>query len=585
MEDFPYRNILYSDKDRIEVFKKLQKISLKKYSNEKPIYYPNIKISNVDYLMNGKYNYILYNPKEYEYYMLSDMFIDICRAQCSFGKHISPYNYYNQNKEKIKDSLREKKMKVTAMNIREEIYLRIKECSIHNPLIISHFIKKFFAKIILDPSSGWGDRLIGSMLTGVDFYYGVDPNKCLHENYLKMTKLLSPYSPNPDIGFQLVQDGFQNIVLPKNIEFDLVYTSPPYFDYEIYSQGTDQSIKIAPTEDEWLHKFLYPTIIKCFGSLKYDGHMVLYFSQERNKTYIEKWLIWMKYIPDIYYLGGNLYADIFFKGIHPIFIFKKSKKIPQILYDPPLVIEEYKRNNKLLFVIRDDNIIGGTKGRATVEYLRSILKDSKINEVIYLGASNGYAPVALAYSLLLLKSQIKLTVYSQRTQLLEAKKIISLVKYLYSNTNYVLLEKPFKEIWPMIDKHLDEKAGSFLIPFGLDDALYKKILYDSLREHLSNFNIGRLWLVAGSGILFSILYKILPKTKFNLVQVGKDVDISDYDTTRITLYKSSYKLYSTINTNVPYPTVLSYDGKLWQFENEFEDGDYIWNVAGIHAKI
>ena len=77
MEGFPYRNIIYSDEERINYFKKLQNMNLVKYCNEKTHIYPNINLHPVDYLLNGRYNYIMYNPKDY---MLSYLFNDVYRA-------------------------------------------------------------------------------------------------------------------------------------------------------------------------------------------------------------------------------------------------------------------------------------------------------------------------------------------------------------------------------------------------------------------------------------------------------------------------------------------------------------------------
>ena len=587
-DDFPYRNVIYDNDYKIKIFDKLKQTNLKKYCNERPAHYPNIKLMNVDYLFNGKYNYLMYDPKKYEIYMLSDLFNDECRSICKFGKHVSPYEYYKKNKNKIFDSLKKKNILPIPINVREEIYLHVKECSVHNPLIIAYFIKKYFAKLVLDPSSGWGDRLIGSMLAGVDLYYGVDPNKCLHPNYQQIINLLKSDSSNPNGQYKLIEAGFQNVDISGNIIFDLVFTSPPYFDYEVYSQDAEQSINVYTNENEWSTNFLYPAIKKCIQHLKIGGHIILYFSQEKNKTYIEKWMKWMKILPDIYYMGNIFFCDIFLKNLHPVFIFQKNTFIPNDLYNPPIYISEIKHNSKQLNVIRDDYIIGGTKGRAVIGYLNYLFNTNKnINELMYLGASNGYAPVAFAYGLQLLKSNVKLIIYSQDTNLSEAKRIQNLATYIYPNVKYVRFKNSFKEIWPVIDKYMIENNNAFLIPFGLHDPKYEEMLYVVLKNHLSPHipKINRLWMVIGSGVLFSVLYKILTNTYFCLVQVGKNVNLDKFDKTKLTLYQSSFKLYTTINVKIPYPTTKSYDGKIWEFEKEFKSGDYIWNVAGVHDKI
>lgn len=581
--DFPYRNLIYDDDYRIKIFKKLQNLKLKKYYSDKKTSYPNIKLSNVDYLLNGKYSYLLYDPKQYEIYMLSDLFNDQCRVQCQFGKHKSPYQYYKENKRQIIQSMKQQNIPITPINIREQIYLTHKECSVHNPLIIKHFIEKYNAKNVLDFSSGWGDRLIGAILSDVDYYFGVDPNKCLHQGYQKIINIFKPRGK-----YILVEAGFQDVALPNHTLFDLVYTSPPYFDYELYSKDLSQSVSLGKNEDEWLNNFLYPSIIKCINHLKNSGHLVLYFSQEKNKTYIEKWIHWMKQLKNVYYIGNIFYADIFLKNLHPIFIFQKNKNIPETLYNPPIEISTIKNNNLKLYIIRDDLIIGGTKNRAIIPYLKYLFNMyPDIKELIYLGASNGYAQIAFSYGLQLLKSTVKLTIYFQKTNLDESNKLSNLAKYLYPNVNYIEMDKTFKEIWPIVDFHLKTHDKAFLIPFGLDEEKYKLYLYLALKNYLDPYisKIKRLWVVIGSGVLFGTLYKILTNTEFCLVQVGKKVNLEKYDPNRIKLYQSSFKLYQKINEKILYPTTYSYDGKIWEFKNEFKDGDYIWNTAGIHDKI
>ncbi len=588
--DFPYRDKIYNDSDRIDIFKKLKKESLKRYSNEKYAMYSNIKISNIDYLYNGKYNYLISEPqKKYHLYMLSDLFNDHCRVLCQFGKHISPYRYYETHRSAIKEKLEKKNLPPTPLNIREQIYLSTVECSIHNPLIIKYFIEKFSAKNILDFSMGWGDRLIGSLTTNINLYFGTDPNECLHPGYQRIIKLFKPLSPNPNLQTQIMNKGYQDIKLPENIEFDLLYTSPPYFDYEIYSEDIRQSVKFAQTEHEWLNKFLYPSILKSVNKIKNGGHVVLYLSQERGKIYMEKFLAWMKTIDDLYYMGNIFFSDVFLKGLHPIFIYEKNTLIPIKLYNPPIQTETLEHRDLKLNVIRDDLITGGTKCRAIISYLQNLFKSKpNITELIYLGASNGYAQVALAHGLQLLKSKIKLRLYAQSTpNLPETKKLQDLASYLYPDVTYVHLQKSFKEIWPIVDAHTESNPNSYLLPFGLNDDVFKQMLYEALHDYLRPFvgKIKRMWMVAGSGVLFSVMYKILTQTHFCLVQVGKKVELDLYDGARYTLYVSSLRLYEPIKTPVPYATTKSYDGKIWEFESKFANGDYIWNVAGIHQKI
>lgn len=290
-------------------------------------------------------------------------------------------------------------------------------------------------------------------------------------------------------------------------------------------------------------------------------------------------------VENIHYMGNIFVADANLNNPISIIIFFNSTHVPQILYDPPIVIKQINYKNLKLNVISDNLIIGGSKTRSILIYLQDLLKQKPdVNTLIYLGASNGYAQLAFAYSLYLLKSNIKLKIFFQHTNLDEAIKLRSIAKYVYPNIEYIILKKPFREIWPLIDKEIENNSDAYLIPFGLNDPTYKKYFYESLSNHLHEYvtKIKTLWIVGGSGTLFNTIYNILSDTHFNVVQVGKEIHTNN-DQNRITLYKSSYPLYSPLNVEIPYPTLKSYDGKIWEFANLFTNGDYIWNVGGVHA--
>jgi hypothetical protein len=52
--------------------------------------------------------------------------------------------------------------------------------------------------------------------------------------------------------------------------FDMILTSPPYFNLELYTAG-DQSTTVYPTWEEWTEHWLKPVILKCLLHLKDGG--------------------------------------------------------------------------------------------------------------------------------------------------------------------------------------------------------------------------------------------------------------------------------------------------------------------------
>ena len=61
-------------------------------------------------------------------------------------------------------------------------------------------------------------------------------------------------------------------------EFDLVFTSPPYFNIERYTQEDNQSFKKYRKLENWLNDFLFKAIDLSWKHLKPKGHLVLNIS-------------------------------------------------------------------------------------------------------------------------------------------------------------------------------------------------------------------------------------------------------------------------------------------------------------------
>lgn len=318
---FPYLNKIYTDEERIDIFKKLLNTDLKKLKlNKSDIKINNIRLKKYKFMFQNNYHILISEPDFYENFgILSATFIDECKAVCKFAHFDTPLEYYNKHKTEL-DGITNLKEK------RDKIYFGLNkmECSNHNPILIKYFIKMFNAKRILDPSSGWGDRLLGAMSCDIDLYISTDPNTCLHPFYKQMIELLKPYSPNKTMEIINLISGFETCDISKYYNsIDLIYTSPPYFNYEVYTNETSQSMA-NKNESEWVKSFLIPFLNKCYDSLKINGHLVLYFSQPRGCSYIE---FMFKYIDTellgFVFMGSFIYATINFKGAHPIFLFKK----------------------------------------------------------------------------------------------------------------------------------------------------------------------------------------------------------------------------------------------------------------------
>ena len=135
-------------------------------------------------------------------------------------------------------------------------------------------VQFFQAKRVLDPCTGWGGRLLGCLAAADDCYYvGCEPDK---NTYKGLTDILQDDAIPLDARIRAR-------ILPKPAEmaltddilkmekFDMVLTSPPYFNLEQYTDGTQQSITTYTKWEDWLEKWLKPVILSALAMLKPGG--------------------------------------------------------------------------------------------------------------------------------------------------------------------------------------------------------------------------------------------------------------------------------------------------------------------------
>jgi len=146
---------------------------------------------------------------------------------------------------------------------------------------------------IYDPSSGWGGRILGAMSSHRKIHYiGTDPNtdnfiddlgitryeyvaKFFNDNCLESNSFWEEDKNT----YHIFQEGSEHIGNHPDFQqykgkLDLIFTSPPYFDREQYSDDDEQSFKSYPQYDDWRDNFLKPTLENSFNSLRDDRYLL-----------------------------------------------------------------------------------------------------------------------------------------------------------------------------------------------------------------------------------------------------------------------------------------------------------------------
>ncbi len=126
------------------------------------------------------------------------------------------------------------------------------------------------AKRALDPCAGWGDRLTGAICAkGLEKYVGFDPNLHLRKGYTnimkygghELTKVTSD-ELHFNNTFEIHSKPFEVGILGfPNESFDFAFTSPPFFDYEMYNPDN-------PEYNNWYDEFYTPLFVQVYRVLK-----------------------------------------------------------------------------------------------------------------------------------------------------------------------------------------------------------------------------------------------------------------------------------------------------------------------------
>jgi len=118
---------------------------------------------------------------------------------------------------------------------------RINAFKITNALKLYHTYKPH---TILDPFCGFGGRLTAALLLDIN-YIGIDLNVDLKPNYERLMDDFSGKSNSKTTFFFQDAQTIDYNILKNKFKYDMVMTSPPYENIEIYKHS------IKKTQDEW----------------------------------------------------------------------------------------------------------------------------------------------------------------------------------------------------------------------------------------------------------------------------------------------------------------------------------------------
>jgi len=171
---------------------------------------------------------------------------------------------------------------------------------------------------ILDPCAGWGGRLLGFYCSDAGEYVGIDACSDTIKG-LKHMKTILDRTEDKKVSLNYAM--FEKFNLGCD-EFDMVFTSPPYWKKELYF-GELQSHKQYKSYEEWVGNFLYKLLDKSIKCLKNEGVFVLNVADiiiDNKKYTIEQDVL--------NYMDGKMQFEHVYKMINKNFYSNKERCEP-----------------------------------------------------------------------------------------------------------------------------------------------------------------------------------------------------------------------------------------------------------------
>jgi len=122
---------------------------------------------------------------------------------------------------------------------------------------------------VLDFSSGYGGRMIGSMTSNMRYNYtGIDPNTKTYNGLEALGELMNELGLGSGYSMHNIPSEQFN---PEPGSYDAAFSSPPYFNLETYTDEPTQCMNSCSNLDEWFTTYVTPTIQMLHTALAKDA--------------------------------------------------------------------------------------------------------------------------------------------------------------------------------------------------------------------------------------------------------------------------------------------------------------------------
>ncbi|MGE0528169.1 MAG: pyridoxal-phosphate dependent enzyme [Bdellovibrionales bacterium] len=254
---------------------------------------------------------------------------------------------------------------------------------------------------------------------------------------------------------------------------------------------------------------------------------------------------------------------------------------------PAAVVTQTYLQDRVIYIVREDLLPGGTKQRAIFHFLLA-LRSQCFDQFVYASPFAGYAQVALAYACQILG--LKCILFAEVEP--KTKKPHRFTRLAQSYGAHVLVAPTLDAAEQGALNFSQARSQTYKIPLGFDDPHYKFLMRQEIRKQWANVlaqipaPVQTLWLPVGSGTLADIFSKVVDRMVRLCcvnVHVLKDDDKRIQalrENPQITVLSSPLEFAAPAAHPPAFPSNLHYDAKIWDFiVRNGRNGDVWWNVA------
>jgi len=216
------------------------------------------------------------NPFLYHY-----QFQNLLKCRREDGKTIYDIAADKEQWDKLIENTRVRNRggRTAAGNVFECFRINLGSVVMFKSTTAKYLYKKYKAKNVLDPTAGWGGRMLGAWSLGIN-YTGIDTNIEMKPAYDDMMSFLKAETGFDNALFEVDNGSKLNMIWQScldvdfsQLEYDFVLTSPPYVNLELYEHMTPWQ-----KDEDFYKNFFIPLHTKCVTYIKKGGNVAFNIS-------------------------------------------------------------------------------------------------------------------------------------------------------------------------------------------------------------------------------------------------------------------------------------------------------------------